>query len=321
MSAGCCVFAFIWVLLVIRFDDFKNETDQKDDGGLEESGKKESAFSSLFDPSNITSMWQTCFKKRSDGNHHRVRNLIVCIVLTMIGSLGEATITFQFVQKVYHWNAEYYSNVKSLTALMPAIGGILTPFILVHYLEMRDTTMAIIGSSAVIFSSAIKGGIMEPFAYFLGEGIGIFGILLNLSMRSVISRMVRPDEVGQIFTILSCFHSMAPIISAAFYTAIFNRTIEFYPGFVYHVVAVMKFYPLFVAIWLDLQARKSDGEQKVKNEEDKNTFSSFPNDKEMKEIQLKSVDDEKLNLNGFNTKEYSPNDKSPQKEKGIVTRL
>ncbi|XP_074598901.1 putative peptidoglycan muropeptide transporter SLC46 [Brevipalpus obovatus] len=212
---------------------------------------KKTAIAHLFDFSNITQMIRTLLKKRPERRHIKLWNLMASMTLALICSLGEMTVSFQFVQAVYKWDARYYSNVKTLTALMPAFGGVILPIILVQKFHVRDTTMGIIGSSSIILAATLKGGIMEPFAFFLGEAVSMCTQLLSISFRSIMSKIISFEEIGQVFTVFSCIQSTTPIISAAFYSAIFNGTVEFYPGFVYHVVAMVIFYPLMVAIWVD----------------------------------------------------------------------
>lgn len=233
---------------------------------------KKTAIAHLFDFSNVTQMIRTLLKKRPERSHIKLWNLMASMTLALICSLGEMTISFQFVQAVYKWDARYYSNVKTLTALMPAFGGVILPIILVQKFHVKDTTMGIIGSSSIILAATLKGGIMEPFAFFLGEAVSMCTQLLSISFRSIMSKIISFDEIGQVFTVFSCIQSTTPIISAAFYSAIFNGTVEFYPGFVYHVVAMVIFYPLIVAMWVDFTDKpsksKPTGNQKTETHPD-----------------------------------------------------
>lgn len=263
----------LWIFFLIDDGPKPDEKNSENSGKFQtdgtigpKKGQNYQTASDLFDFNNILAMIRTCFKKREENKHTRLWHVMACLTLALICSLGEMTITFQFVQRVFAWDAEYFSNFKTLTALIPAIGGVILPVILVNKFHLDDHVTGIIGSISIILAASLKGGILEPSGYFLGEALAVSTSLSSISFRSIMSKLIEPEEIGQIFTIFSAVQSLAPIISSAFYTFVFNKTLEVYPGFVYHLVGIVSFYPLIVMMWMNLSSKKSNTHRKLVKE-------------------------------------------------------
>ncbi|XP_074597336.1 solute carrier family 46 member 2-like [Brevipalpus obovatus] len=271
-SAIVNVIALIWIVAVIRTSDLGENQASKDKCSNDQRERKEN--SSTTDQTivqgsqndgkvkskyldNITEMAKTCAKKRENGNHIRLWWCLACVCLSQICIMGELTVVFQFAQKVYGWDAQYFSNLKTVTGLIPTFGAILFPVILVNKMKLRDTTLGIIGSYSLIFSCLIKGGFLIPAAFYLGEAVSVFTEMMSIAFRTIVARLISSDEYGQIFTVLSCIQTSAMVSSSILYTSIFNNTLNWYPGLVYHTVALMMFMPYIVLIWIDLSQRRS----------------------------------------------------------------
>lgn len=97
---------------------------------------------------------------------------------------------------------------------------------------------------------------MKPYAFFVSETISLGAGLLPLALRSLISRIVQVNEVGQVFTVLSCLEAVTPILFSMLFSLLFNLTIVSYPGFIYHGVALLIFYPYLLLIYADLTKEK-----------------------------------------------------------------
>ncbi|XP_053201327.1 uncharacterized protein LOC128386331 [Panonychus citri] len=228
----------------------------------------------IFNPSTFTTMMKVCCRKRPNNGRAIIWNLMLAMNVMLIGHIGEGTIGFPFAQKVYHWDATYYSYISSMTMLIPTLINTILPIILIHKFHLADTTLAIIGSISLILSLTIKGGILESYAFFLSVIVGICGGLLPIAIRSIISRIIDQSEAGQVYALLACIESSGPMVASIVYSAIFNWTIKDLPGIVHHFVALTMFYPFIVSLWLDWTRQNWDSTiNKVdnKNEQIKST--------------------------------------------------
>ncbi|XP_074602583.1 putative peptidoglycan muropeptide transporter SLC46 [Brevipalpus obovatus] len=273
VSALACILALVWMALMIRNSNLQKHSSDADDGGKEKienpetseqtcitnptSQSRDSENGHKFAPfNNIIQMAKTCAKKRENNGHIRLWWCLACVCLSQICLMGELTVVYQFVQKVYGWDAQYFSNLKTITNLIPTFGAITFPVILVNKMKLSDTTLGIIGSYSLLFACLIKGGFLVPAAFYLGEVVSMFTEMMSIAFRTIAARLISSDEYGQVFTVLSCIQASSPVTSSILYTLIFNNTLDWYPGFVYHTVACMMFMPYIVLIWMDLSERR-----------------------------------------------------------------
>jgi len=97
-------------------------------------GKTKSPIKLLFNLNNIKDMFKTCFKKRDN----RVRLQIWLIILAMLSHhfIGYAptVFQFQFVEKIYFWDAETYGYADSIGSVAHAVFSIICAPILIKVL-------------------------------------------------------------------------------------------------------------------------------------------------------------------------------------------
>ncbi|XP_074602702.1 lysosomal proton-coupled steroid conjugate and bile acid symporter SLC46A3-like [Brevipalpus obovatus] len=277
VSALGCILAILWIIFVVQnstiqespsTENGKEEKIMNDDKPSESIFQQTSAQkteeNSKFTPlKNIVQMVKTCAKKREDGNHIRLWWCLVCVCLSQICLYAEFSVVYQFVQKVYGWDAQYFSNLKTVVNLIPTFGAIIFPVILVNKMKLSDTTIGIIGSYSLISSCLIKGGFLFPVAFYIGEVASMFTEMMSISFRTIAAKLISFDEYGQVFTVLSCMQSSAGMSSSLLFTGIFNNTINFYPGMVYHAVALTMFMPYLVLIWIDLSGKRLENRKRA----------------------------------------------------------
>ncbi|XP_074596196.1 lysosomal proton-coupled steroid conjugate and bile acid symporter SLC46A3-like [Brevipalpus obovatus] len=266
----CCMLAILWIIFVVQNSKIQ-ESSSTEDGNeekimnddepsesiVQQTSARKTEENSKFTPlKNIVQMAKTCAKKRKDGNHIRLWWCLACVCLSQICLYAEFSVVYQFVQKVYGWDAQYFSNLKTVAHLIPTFGAIIFPVILVNKMKLSDTTIGIIDTCSLISSCLIKGGLLYPASFYIGEVVSMFTEMMSIAFRTIAAKLILSDEYGQVFTVISCIQSSAGMTSSILFTGIFNNTINWYPGMVYHTVALMMFMPYLVFIWMDLSKKR-----------------------------------------------------------------
>ncbi|XP_015795560.1 uncharacterized protein LOC107371928 [Tetranychus urticae] len=172
------------------------------------------------------------------------------MAICLIGYLGESSIGFQFAQRVYHWNAEYYSFISAFVIIIPAIVTIITPPILMHKFHLDDTAIGIIGSLSLVLYMFFRGLILNEAGFFISIAFGSFMGSLPICNRAVIARIIKYNEIGQIYALLSSIESAGPLISSMFYSQVFNATINDAPGVVYIAAGFVVLFCFINMNWL-----------------------------------------------------------------------
>lgn len=212
---------------------------------------------------NLAQMIKTFTKKRENDNHIRLWWSLLCFSLSQICIMSELIVVFQFAQRVYGWDAQYFSNLRAVTELIPSFGAALFPLILINKLKLSDTTLGIIGSYSLMFAYLIKGGFLVPSAFYVGEIVSMFIEMTPIAFRTIASRLITSDEYGQVSTVLSIIQSSSRLVSTIISTAIFNHTLHAYPGTIYVLATSVMFIPYLVLLWMDLTQRRIDKRQVI----------------------------------------------------------
>lgn len=257
-------------------------------GSSSRSGKK-SPIREIFSISNVLGTFRQIFVRRERRAHIRLWLLMPCLVVALVIILGEMFVAFQFAEKAYHWDALHYSYLKTVTSLLYAGGVLALPFIFQKYFKYSDSTLALIGTTSLIVACIVRGGFPVSTAFFVSEAIHTFSGLCAPSIRGLISKIVDPNEVSQVFTAMACLESLAPIGASLLFTFTFNQTIETYPGFAYHLMATMMFYPLLVIVYTNLYGLKDKAKSDSKIAFKSGDFS-VTIEAEREELKLKNSD-------------------------------
>ncbi|XP_015785196.1 uncharacterized protein LOC107362613 [Tetranychus urticae] len=270
LSGAFSLLAAVWALVLLNDsgEAVKQEEDEQNGVGKEsyKTSKLEAktpskpgkclcsfihAFSKIFKYENLKAMMHTCFKKRENGLRCRIWHTIAIAFFILSGYLSEVAIGFPFAQKVYHWNAKYYSKISPLFMLLTSISSSVVTPILVSKFAITDTKLSIIGCISLISSAAIRGFWLSSTGYIVSHSVGVLSGLQLISMRSFLARMIKSDEIGQIYSLLAAIEAFSPLLCNIFFTTVFNATISFNPGIAYLISSASMIYPLVVDIWLD----------------------------------------------------------------------
>jgi PCFT/HCP family folate transporter-like MFS transporter 1/3 len=209
-------------------------------------------FNDLIDLQNIRDMFKTCTKHRSDGKRGQIWILFISLPLIMLTINGSYIVLFQFVQKVFQWNAEIYSTVNSLVFIMTAITVATVVPILIKVFKVNDISLSIIGVLSLYIQNLIRGTILNENAFYLSFIFGSLAYVPPISVRAKLSHIVDKNEENKVFGLLATFETLTPIVASIIYSTIFEATLVSYPGLVFQISCVFLLIPLLGFINISL---------------------------------------------------------------------
>ncbi|XP_015795633.1 uncharacterized protein LOC107372004 [Tetranychus urticae] len=266
ISSVIAVIAAVWVMLLLydaADDEVKTaESHPKDDASSPDNkeSKKKTVKQIIYDiikPDNILHSSRTVFKKRPNNAQWYLISTIVVSIIANIGYTGEQHIGYQFTQKVYHFSAEQIGYYGAILVIFPALGTLIGPPLFINVMHLHDTSLAIIGIVSIMTAFLAKGFILSPIAYFFTL-FGSFAAVIPLADRSIISRMIHKDEIGQVYAFSSAIGGFSPTIASVFYSKVFTATLDYNPGLVYIIAGLLFTFPLANAIVLNIKKMKWD---------------------------------------------------------------
>ncbi|KAK9873132.1 hypothetical protein WA026_021367 [Henosepilachna vigintioctopunctata] len=96
----------------------------------------------------------------------------------------------------------------------------------------------------------------SPRYFFLGIFVDFFRMTSYVGMRSMMSKIVPPNELGQSNSVFGLCEAIMPLIFGPIYTMIYKYTIDIFPGTFYFFTVTIKFTGLCLFIWLYLLVKK-----------------------------------------------------------------
>ena len=104
---------------------------RKDDGNYYKEFENQNPIRLLFDCGNISEIVKTCFKKRPTLIRAQIWLMFLSMLVFNLSREGSYIFLFQFVERVYQWNAEQYSYASSISTLVNVIFLLtVVPFII-----------------------------------------------------------------------------------------------------------------------------------------------------------------------------------------------
>ncbi|RWS21451.1 proton-coupled folate transporter-like protein, partial [Leptotrombidium deliense] len=218
---GCHILSLIWVLIAFHDSRVQNyELNQSGDSlndselvEIQSKCTKCKALKRIFKLKNATETLATCFKARPDNKRQQLWLLISALYIVIMTSFGEVDVLFQFTERVFQWNATFFSNVNAVGSIASNTTQAIFVVILVKCFKAKDIRLAIIGCVSLIFQVIMRGSLLFPVAFYLSYIIGGVNGMATIGIRSFISRLVAKEELGKVFCVMAALEATMPLTS------------------------------------------------------------------------------------------------------------
>ena len=126
--------------------------------------------------------------------------------------------------------------------------------------------VSIIGYCSYFSQIIIRGLLLTPIGFYISILAGLFTNIAPIGLKSYLSKIVDPLELGKVFALMSIIDMTSPIIASSLFAYLFKSTIESFPSLCFLVLAALSLIPILVAMWIDINFLKP--RNSVKNIED-----------------------------------------------------
>lgn len=190
----------------------------------------------LFQLRNLRESFGTVTKSRPNRGRLQMWCLFaaVCCVVFDQASLG---IAYFYVRKMYSWPVAHYTTVQSVAAVAGVAVNIPLVHLTMRVFKISDPAMALIGTCSYAAQMLLLGLAYKEWLYYVQCFVGLPSFLGQVGVRTHLSKLVAPDEVGKVFAFLSMFISVLPVVGEVMLTSLFNWSIDFLPGLPYLVAS------------------------------------------------------------------------------------
>nr|XP_046918364.1 solute carrier family 46 member 3-like [Dermatophagoides farinae] len=237
----------------------------------------------IFVIRNISESFQVCYRRRRNQRHVFIWMLMIAMTLVTMTRVSLGTILFQFVQKVYYWDASLYSTFNAILYITTHVFGLMvaTPT-LTNLLHLSDSSILVIGLLSIMAQNFIRGTIINVTAFCLSYLFGSLTSLVSVSIRAKLSKLIASDEQYRLFGMLTMMEAISPLLGVSIYTQIFNQTISIYPGFVFQFSCFILLLPIvittFITFYLPTHHQNDDDDDDDNNVVSQTTMNNVVNE-------------------------------------------
>ncbi|XP_041984599.1 proton-coupled folate transporter-like [Aricia agestis] len=199
--------------------------------------------------------------------------LIVLAHIIVIGPVsGEGSVQFLYVLQKYGMDVVDYTVFVTCSILVGIAGGAICVTLFSKYLQMHDSLLGIIASTSKVTSSFIYGWAPTNFWFYSGPIFDLFGTSGTPVVRSLGTKVVKPEEIGKMASVIGFVEAIAPAIYTPMYTQIYTMYIDTVPGMFYIVGGIMTIPTIIIYIHIYIMYRHQKRDE-VKNPERKEQYA------------------------------------------------
>ncbi|XP_013421394.1 solute carrier family 46 member 3 [Lingula anatina] len=234
VSVASATLSLLYTVFWIR--DPAVKTKNTGDEGEE---KKRSLCSKLFDCSHIIESVKCYFKVRKGYRRFVLWSCLVIFMVIMVTLGGSFDISLLFLRySIPNWTLTLYGIYTGLKNALQMLGLLVILPLFKRFLALEDTSLVIIGQvSSVLgqvllaFSNTVWMVMLVPFA-------GMLSGLSSAALRSIVAKMVGPDEQGKAFAFLGCAQALSILMASLIFNNLYPATLHFLPGLSYLICAL-----------------------------------------------------------------------------------
>lgn len=217
----------------------------------------------------LKEVWRTFTQKRP--RNHRAYMLIgvLCFHVSTLADFQGNVVTLFVFRMPLSWSPPQLATFKAVNGIINLVGGLVGAVLLKRILKVRDTTLILIGLVCAAAQNLALGLSTKTWMVYLGSALGMFSLIVQPTIASLTSRLVRRDEVGKAFAAFMLAGEMALILATLLLNTIYQASVSFYPGLVFIFVSVcvvlVGFLPM---LWVHLNYDEEDEDRRKKRRDE-----------------------------------------------------
>ncbi|KAI5635114.1 major facilitator superfamily domain-containing protein [Phthorimaea operculella] len=203
----------------------------------------------FFHPKNIWSTFSLVVMSR--GRRLFQILLIIFAHMVIVGPVfGEATLTYLYVLYKFAMDGVEYSLFTTYQTLIGIVGTSIAVTLFSKKLQLHDAIIGIIATASKVAGNYVYALAPTKSWFYSGPIFDIFGNVGTTAIRSLGTKVVEPEEVGKMCSVIGLVEAITPIIYTPMYAIVYEKTIETFAGMFYVVGGSMTIPAFFIFIIL-----------------------------------------------------------------------
>jgi PCFT/HCP family folate transporter-like MFS transporter 1/3 len=227
----------------------------------------------FFDLKHIKNAIGVTFKKTDDNRRLRIIMMMLVLMIIMGPMAGEMSVMYMSTMIRFGWDEVNYSMFSTFSMVTGFIGTMISLWIFSHKLQIDDTLIAAMACFSKLVGCFVFAFAPNEFIFFLGPIVEFIHGAGNIATRSIFTKLVSPDELGQVSSVVGVCEAFVPMIYTPMYSAFYKATMKTFPGAYYLLGGGLTLPAIFIFLWMykgnkEREARKKEEDKKNVNEQE-----------------------------------------------------
>lgn len=204
----------------------------------------------FFDLIHIKNAFGVTFKKGNDNRRLRILMMMVVLMIIMGPMTGEMSVMYLSTRIRFNWDEVDYSMFSTFTMVTGFIGTSISLWVFSHKLKMDDALIATMACISKVIGSFVFAFAPNTYIFYLGPVVEIIHGAGSIATRSIFTKLVTPDELGQVSAVVGVFEAFVPMIYVPMYSAFYKATMKTFPGAYFLLGGGLTIPAVFIFLWM-----------------------------------------------------------------------
>lgn len=187
----------------------------------------------LCDVSQITDAVAVTVKPRPNRATLHILLLIMALLFDSLPVSGEGGFRYLYTKLSLGWTHTEYSHWSTFASVLSSLTMIVVVPVLSVAVGMPDGWMGVVGGVSRTISNFMYGLVNRPkdeWLIWTGAVVASLKNLAPVSIRSLLSKLAGPQDVGKVYAVMATLESLLEFASAPMYKAVYTATNSTRPG-------------------------------------------------------------------------------------------
>lgn len=206
-------------------------------------------------------VWHTLTCKRF--GHRRCYIFLMTLMYLLFftaenGLLHGPVISLYVFHRPFEWKPYNLAFWKGTQALLLSVGTLFGSIIMKRLLKFRETTIMLLCLTSGFCHLTLIAFSKTSWMLYLSVVIGMFANLTIPTIKSFLTQLVNPDEIGKAFTANIVTADLAWVCSTLLFNNIYKATVQTFPGTVFLFAACLLLICFLIVLWIHIDQPRTE---------------------------------------------------------------
>ncbi|EDW89467.2 proton-coupled folate transporter [Drosophila yakuba] len=173
---------------------------------------------------------KTCIRKRENYDRAIIWFVMMSLTFCIFAMEGESTVNYMFMRKQFDYTVQDYSVFNAARVVIQVVGSTIAMILLRRLLGLSTIMMTLLAFACCVLESTVRATAVYGSEMYLALIVGMMRGVMSPMCKAILSHVTPSSELGKIFSLTTSLQSISPLGAAPLYTAVYQATVNFYPG-------------------------------------------------------------------------------------------